>query len=273
MTFSLTKTLAFERIQAVFHRPHAAPLFVFGNQKSGTSAIAGLLSAATGEPLIRDFRGAREPHLGRLLRGETPVARFVSRNAWAFSTPIVKEPSLTFVAPQLLEQFPAARAVFIVRDPWANIRSILGRQNIRGDARHPAPEGGKRLNATWRSIFAGRDLGFEPDHFIGILAKRWLRAAEICDALGDRAVAIRYEDFNCSKSATIDSLSEKLNLTCKHDISGMVDHSFQRSGQVSGSVAEFFGPNLARINDICGSRAARLGYKRPDDAKRQLAAE
>jgi hypothetical protein len=274
MTFSVVQSLPFERIRSVFHRPHAAPVFVFGNQKSGTSAIAGLLSAATGEPLVRDFKGAREPYLGRLLRGETPVPRFVSQNAWAFSAPVVKEPSLTFVAAALMDHFPAARAVFIIHDPWSNIRSILGRQKIRGDAHGPLRDDGRRLNATWQSILAGRDLGLEPDHFIGILARRWLRAAQICDGLGDRVVTLRYEDFNRAKSNTIRHVIQRLDLTPKHDISGLVDHSFQRSGQSSASVAEFFGPNLARINDICASRAARFGYEVPGDgARERLAAE
>ena len=84
---------------------------------------------------------------------------------------------LTFVAPQLLHHFPESRAVFIVRDPWANIKSILGRSNLRGDADAPVRNDGKRLNPTWQSIFSGRDLGFAPDHYINILAKRWMRAA------------------------------------------------------------------------------------------------
>jgi hypothetical protein len=273
MSFSPVKTLLYERIRAVFHRPHAAPAFVFGNQKSGTSAIAGLISAATGETLTRDFRGAYEPHLSRLLHGETSIPAFVSKNAWAFSMPIIKEPSLTFVAPQLLDYFPASRAVFIIRDPRSNIRSILGRFNLRGDADRPERTDGKKLNRTWQSIIAGRDLGFAPDHFVDILAKRWVRAAQICEKLGDRAVVIRYEDFNRNKAETIDRLVKSLNLTARHDISGMVDHSFQRSGKSSASLSEFFGANLARIESICAETAARFGYDMRDQSAKRMAAE
>jgi hypothetical protein len=273
MGFSLAKTATFERLRAVFSRPHDAPLFVFGQQKAGTSAIAGLLCAATGEPLVRDFRGAREPHLGRLLRGELPVARFVSRNAWAFSMPIVKEPSLTFVAPALLDHFPKARAVFITRDPWANIRSILGRQRLSGDADLPVRGNGARPNKTWQSILSGRDLGLAPDHFIGILARRWVRAADICEQLGDRVVAVRYEDFNRDKANTINRLVAGVGMTPRNDISALLDHPFQRSGQSKESIAEFFGANLSRINDICADRAARLGYAVPNEADARIAAE
>lgn len=273
MAFSLAKTAAFERFRAIFSRPHDAPVFVFGQQKAGTSAIAGLLSAATGQPLTRDFRGAREPHLGSLLRREMPVARFVSRNAWAFSAPIIKEPSLTFVAPALLDHFPKARAVFITRDPWANIRSILGRQRLRGDAEQPVRDDGSRPNKTWQSILSGRDLGLAPDHFIGILAKRWLRAADICDELSGRCIAIRYEDFNCQKAATIARLVGQLGMTAENDISALVDHPFQRSGKSKESMAEFFGANLSRINDVCAARALRLGYVAPVESDLRVAAE
>jgi hypothetical protein len=271
MGFSLAKTLSYERIRAVFHHPHTAPIFVFGNQKSGTSAIAGLLSAATGEMLIRDFRGAREPHLGRLIRGETSMPDFVKKNAWAFSAPIVKEPSLTFVAPQLLEHFPASRAVFVIRNPWSNIKSILGRLNLCGDAACPVRPDGRPLNRTWQSILAGSDLGLEPDHYVSILAQRWVRAALICETLGDRAIAIRYEDFNRAKFATIQNTVQKLQLTSRHNIAGVVDHSFQRSGQSGVSVSDFFGANLARIDVICAGPAARFGYHMPE--QQRMAAE
>jgi hypothetical protein len=273
MGFSFANTLAYERLRAVFHRPHDAPTFIFGNQKAGTTAIAGLLAAATGETLIADFRGAREPYLGPLLRGDTSIADFVARNAWAFSAPIVKEPSLSFVAPALLNYFPVSRAVFIVRDPWANIRSILGRLTMRGDANAPVREDGRRLNPTWQSILAGRDLGFAPDHYIDTLAKRWVRAAQICETLGERVAVLRYEDFNRSKQQTIAGLIGALNLTARNDISNILNYPFQRSGQSDGSMAEFFGPNLARIDAICAETAARFGYQPPSRSAKSLAAE
>jgi len=273
MAFSFAKTVTYERLRAVFCRAHAAPVFVFGNQKSGTTAIAGLLSAATGEALTRDFRGAREPYLGPLMRGETGLNDFIVRNAWSFSLPIIKEASLSFIAPQLLEHFPESRAVFIIRDPWANIRSILGRLRLRGDGDAPLRDDGTSLNPTWQSILTGRDLGLEPDHYIDILAKRWLRAAQICEALEDRVVTIRYEDFNRSKAEAIYRLVDALGLTAHNDISGMVDHPFQRSGQSSASMTKFFGANLARIEAVCGPDASRFGYEAPERGAQRLAAE
>jgi hypothetical protein len=271
MISTRSRRLQAERFCSLFSRPHDAPLFIFGNQKSGTSAIAGLLSAATGEALIRDFAGAREPHLGRLMRGETSVSGFVKKNAWAFSAPIVKEPGLTFVAPQLLDHFPAGRAVFILRNPWSNIKSILGRLKLRGDAASPVRDDGGRINTTWQSILSGRDLGLAPDHYVGTLAARWVRAARICESLGDRVVTIRYEDFNRSKRATIHDSIRKLNMTARHDISAIVDYPFQRGGTPAVSMSEFFGPNLARIDEICATQAAHFGYDGPNSQR--MAAE
>src|SRR5205085_6773705 len=108
-------------------------------QKSGTSAIAALLGAATGLRAEIAVPGAWEPCLIPLLRHEVPISKFLRRNALAFSAPIVKEPCLTFIAPRLLDYFPAAQAVFIVREPFQNIRSMLDRLGIAGNLQEFVP--------------------------------------------------------------------------------------------------------------------------------------
>jgi len=108
-------------------------MFVFGNQKSGTTAIASLLAAATAKTVTLDFAGAEVPYATALLGGGIPIAEFVRRNSWAFSAQVIKEPTLTFVAPALMDHFGVARAAFIVRNPYDNIRSMLVRQKLRGD--------------------------------------------------------------------------------------------------------------------------------------------
>lgn len=258
MHFVLNKRLARERLLALIRRPNPSVRLVFGNQKSGTSAIAGLIAAAAGKPLITDFAGAQEPFIGKLIRGETSIADFVSRNAWAFSAPIVKEPSLTFVAPALMDHFGGARAVMVIRDPWQNIRSILERVDVRGDLDRVV-QGTRRINPTWRSILAGDDLGLPPQHYIDVLARRWLRAAEIAEQLKDRLVLVRYEDFARAKQATIERLAGALSLPVVEDIAAIVDRPFQRQGR-GADPKEFFGENYARIGRICGQEAARHGY-------------
>jgi len=253
------KKLIGERLRALAARPNPRPLFVFGNQKSGTTAIAGLLAAATQRRATLDFAGATEPHIGRLLRRETPLADFVRHNSWAFSAQIVKEPNLTFAAPQLMEHFAAPRAVFIVRDPRDNIRSILDRLELPGDLESLDVES-VRANRTWRSLLAGRDLGLAEDHYIATLAWRWLRAIEILQSAHARFVLLRYEDFKVDRPGAIAQLAEELELDATRDIGALEQHSFQRPG-TPRPAREFFGrKNLGRIESICGTAAAALGY-------------
>jgi len=259
MHFTLNKRVLRERLLALFSTPNEAPLLVFGNQKSGTSVIAGLLAEATGKRLITDFAGAQEPYIGELIRGDISIANYVRRNAWAFSAPIVKEPGLTFVAPALMTHFKESRAVMVLRNPWQNIRSILERVDVRGDADKLIP-GQRRLNRTWRSILAGSDLGLPPAHYIDILAQRWLKAAEIAETLGERAKIIRYEDFSRHKRETIETLARDLGLPVVADISEKLDHQFQPRGRGADPKA-FFGQNYERIEAICGAKAKQLGYE------------
>lgn len=259
MHFTLNKRVLRERLLALFSTPNEAPLLVFGNQKSGTSAVAGLLAQATGKQLITDFAGAQEPYIGEFVRGDVSITDYVRRNAWAFSAPIVKEPGLTFAAPALMTHFGKSRAVMVLRNPWQNIRSILERVDVRGDEDKLVP-GQRPLNRTWQSILAGSDLGLPPAHYIDILAQRWLKAAQIAETLGDRAKLIRYENFSQHKRETIETLARDLGLPVVNDISEKLDHQFQPRGRGADPKA-FFGKNYARIATICGAKAAQLGYE------------
>lgn len=249
-----------ERFRALFAQVNPNPLFVFGNQKSGTTAIASLLGAAAGKRIALDFAGAAEPHIGRLLRGETRVGDFVRRNAWSFSADIVKEPSLTFVAPALMDHFGARRAVFILREPADNIRSILDRLGLAGDLAEIDPDRIK-ANRTWRSALAGRDLGLPRDHYVATLARRWLRAAQIYRSERGRFVPIRYEDFKADRTGAIARLADALDLRATHDISARAQVPFQRPGVQRDPRAFFGAENLARIQAICGSMAHELDYR------------
>ncbi len=258
MASILNKRVMRERLLALVSKPNEAALFVFGNQKSGTSAVAGLLAEATELRLITDFAGAQEPYVGELIRGETAVADYVTRNAWAFSAPIIKEPGLTFMAPALMDHFSSKRAIMVLRNPWHNIRSILERVDVRGDAAQIVP-GQRKLNRTWRGILSGSDLGLAPAHYIDILAQRWMRAVEITERLDNRLILVRYEDFSRKKRETIERLARELDLPVVTDISRKVDHPFQPRGRGTDPKS-FFGENYARITRICGAKAAQYGY-------------
>ncbi len=252
------KKLIRERVRALATQPHPRPIFVFGNQKSGTTAVAGLLAAATDKRATLDFAGATEPFIGRLLRRETTLDAFVRMNAWAFSADIVKEPNLTFAAPQLLDHFQSAPAVFVIREPRDNIRSILDRLELPGDLAALDTDRVK-ANRTWRSVLAGRDLGLPPDHYIATLARRWLSAVAIYQAARERFALIRYRDFRADRAAAIARLADTLTLEKKTDIAPIAHQQFQRKG-MPREAQEFFGrDNLDRIDAICGAAAASLG--------------
>ena len=255
-----SKRLLAERARATLTRPHPAPLFLFGNQKSGGTAIAGLLSAATGLRAALDLEGTTAPRFARLVRGKTTLEDFVTKNAWSFSAPIVKDGNLTFVAEPLMAHFGVARAIFILRNPCDNIRSILDRLKLPGDLAH-LDVATIRANATWRGILSGGDLDFSPDHYVSILARRWRQAAEICEAGGDAFVRVRYEDFLADKRGEIERLGRAFDLETPNDIGALLERDYQRRGNPAVALRKFFGEeNSRRIADICGEAAGRLGY-------------
>jgi hypothetical protein len=237
-------------------------VFVFGNQKSGTTAIAALLSRAAGLPVTLDFYGAREPHLGRLLRGELSVDRFVTANRYPLSKAIVKEPNLTFVADKLMEHFESSKAVFVVRDPRENIKSLLARLSIPGHLDGLSLSDTWLPNTTWRSILEGRDLGSGYTHYIDVLAHRWSAAAAVYFANPDKYVLLRYEDFLLNKVESIYSLAFSLSLVVTGEIAPYVDVQYQVASDKRVDANAFFGgKNLSRINTLCSEYMHLLQYK------------
>lgn len=261
-SFRERRRLWAERARAVTAAPHPSPVLVFGNQKSGTSAVAALLAEAAGLEARIDFAGGWEPYLGRVLRGETSITAFVKANAWAFSAPVVKEPGLTFFAVDLLDHFGLENGVFIVRNPWANIRSILNRLGLRGDGE--AVDLDALPNRTWRSVVTGADLGLPADGYIATLARRWARAAEVYLSTPERFHLVRYEDFNAAKAETIEALAAAMRLEVRNDITASLDKAFQRPGRPVDDLGAFFGAaNSARIGELCSAQARALGYAAP----------
>jgi hypothetical protein len=106
------------------------PVFVLGNQKSGTTAIAVLLGQHTG---LSTSLGLTTQHSGRVVdihRGNAPIDALVQENELEFSRDLIKDSNLTFLYRYLRDRFPEARFAMVVRDPRANVRSILDRLSI-----------------------------------------------------------------------------------------------------------------------------------------------
>ena len=254
--------------RALNARVHPDPVFVLGTQKSGTSAIASLLAIAAGlEATIDLRRDLIRPRVAEVALGARSFRRFVRRNAVDFSRPIVKEPNLTFLLPEILGRWPQARIVFVDRDPVQTVRSVLDRLEMPGDL-----EDLDRLDAAtavgvpegWRIVLDSRWCerhapGGQPDrprrHYIEELARRSLlsrRIAEACArARPERTAIVSYESFRADKVGTIERLLESLRLPMRVGEEGLLPHldrPFQPPGRYAHvDPTRFFGANLERL--------------------------
>ena len=242
-------------------RVHPRPVFVLGNQKSGTSAIAALLGRACGLSVSIDMLLEIErPHFQQVHAGTLSFERYVQLNRWEFSHEIVKEPNLTLLHPWLVEAFPESPIVFVLRDPRDHIRSLLNNIDIPGDLAELGPALRARLNPTWRLVLDGRWLGIEGDHYIEQLAGRWARCARIYLDQPDGMRLVRYEAFQADKQGEIRRLASALGIPVVRDIDDALDRPFQRPGDRGADWTRFFGENLSRIPAVCGEEMRALGY-------------
>lgn len=256
-----SKAIVAERIRAAWSMPNPRPLFVFGNQKSGATAVAGLLAAGAGLRASLDLHGSRVPYFTQLLHGETSLDSFVEQNAYSFSAPIIKDANLTFIAGRVMERFKVERAVFVVRNPFDNIRSILDRLKVPGNL-NSLEVHALKANRTWRAILSGEDLNLPPGHYVATLARRWLKAANCYDRLRTQLVAVLYDEFRANKRDVIGEVAQSFGLSATNDITPLLDHPFQRPGRPTCDFEGFFGQeNLTRIEDICGPMAAQFVYR------------
>lgn len=247
-----------------FARIHPAPVFVLGNQKSGTTAIASLLASHTGSAVTLDiFFRCRGPVLAALLTQKLTLREFVRRHRGYFCVPVIKEPSLTFFYRELRECFPGAKFCWIVRDPRDNIRSILNRLRVPGDLNDiddsylegfPADRG-------WRLILDGALFGMAGGNYIETLALRWNRTAQLAAKHRAEIYQLRYEDFSQDKAGSITRLAREVGLDPTHDISHEVDVQYQPRGNREIRWIDFFGArNLELIERTCHAMMTEFGY-------------
>jgi len=269
-TQALRNKLLFNWVPAIrplvytFYTPQAAPVFVMGNQKSGTSAVAALLARACGLSYDIDIGGFRVPEYTDIYADQTKLSSLIRRRAKIeFSKGLVKEPNLTFLLPEIRRLHPRSRLAFVVRDPRANIRSTLNRLEIPGNLQSIVPDEYPELSPMWRAILFNEWVG-DPGrklNYIGRSAERWRIATEHYQNAGEAAALIRYEDFKRTKQAAIEDLARRLGLVVKHDISSFVDVQFQPAGQQTTDFLSFFGSaNLATIEQECAAGMRLFQY-------------
>ncbi|OOE58074.1 sulfotransferase family protein [Salinivibrio sp. IB282] len=211
------------------------PVFILGVQKSGTTAIAALLSDATETPVTLDITRAISRPGAKTLRkyGVEDFGDFICRYRREFSRKIIREPGLTFDYQSLKEYFPKARFVMIMREPKDNVRSILNRLQVPDNLQWLDPEQWLELKRSpaWRINLDSSWLGHWPESYVDLLAYRWRLSAEIYFNEPEAFTLIRYENFLTDKKSTVENLAHILGFEVTAEILGKVDNQYQPKGK------------------------------------------
>ena len=248
------------RLLNPFIRLSDAPIIVLGNQKSGTSAIAHLLADYGSLSKTIDIPPLWPPVGVEIMQGKKGLDAIVRQYRVYFSADLIKEPMLTFFADQLLTEFPHARYVFVVRNPYDNIYSLLASRGIPG---HLSELSGEYLptKPQHKIIVDASVWGGEAENYVGVLAHRWNTAVNTYLNANNQMILARYEDFCQDKVGFISELGNQLNIRQKQDIADKVDIQYQPSEKRGKTREEFFGDNLSHIRRICRSHMIELCYE------------
>lgn len=242
------------RINNIISKPNREALFVFGHQKSGTTAIAELLARYVGKSLTIDPPCTWEPYFSKLLNGEINLEKHIIANSYDFSKDIIKDPNLSYFFNQLEKTFNIDQYIVIVRNPFDNIRSILNRLGVPGDKDEINIE---NLPYYWHSTF-GIEKG---ENYVRVLAKNWIKAYENINMLeSDKCILVKYEDFLMDKEKFIGTIASNLKLVEVNDISKLVDHQFQPKGVNQSKEVFFNDKNINIIYDTCFTKMKYFGY-------------
>ena len=239
------------------------PIFILGNQKSGTSIIVELVGDASKKSFVNDIDKIYEPIQYKLYTKVLPFKNFIESIAYQeFSAEIIKEPSLTLFYKELIKLYPKSKYVFIIRDPRDNIRSILDRVKLSGNKNISLDDiSASDLTIEWKKILDNRWLGYVGNDCIESLAYRWNLFAKIYNDNRENMILVRYEDFLADKAKYIDRLCSRLEIKYS-DISNKVDIQYQPKGNSSVNLEDFFGiENLNKIKNMCYDNAVIFDYK------------
>ena len=252
-------TRLFENLKA---EVNPRPIFVLGNQKSGTTVIAALLAKMAGLSVALDLRKeVHRPIILNVKKGDVSFESFVKRNKLDFSRDLIKSPDLTLFYEELRNYFPEAKFLFIVRDPRANIRSILDRLKIPGNQNKLTDEEWATVPPAWRLVLDGKWLNLSGENYIEMLAARWNFCADLYLKRREVFKMSRYEDFMKNKVGEIRRNVQSFGLPEKNDISKDLEVEYQPKGRHQNVDWQlFFGNNFARINKICGERMRLFNY-------------
>ena len=254
-----------KKIKSFFSKVNSSPIFILGNPKSGTTVIANLLSKATNQSLTSDFQNAIK-HTTLQLELDFKLLNFnnfIKQYKYEFSKEIIKEPFLSFYTEELIKSFPNAKFIWIVRNPYQNIRSILNRLKIPGNLPKINFNNFAELEKkpAWKLNLQSKMFGYNSSNYIEALAFRWNYAINIYKQNLDKIILVKYEDFIIDKKKYIDGLALDLGFTIQTDISNYVNIQYQPKGNAEIDLKEFFGEkNYKIIERLCKENMKKLGY-------------
>lgn len=240
-------------------RVHPEPIFILGKAKSGTTAIASLLSKITGQPVTIDLfdkirRSPKAHILNKLYSRELPFDDFIQAYKFYLSSPLNKAPKLTDFYDELCQCFPKAKFIFIVRDPRDNIRSLLNRRNVPGNLKSFPGKEYYQFKSFTNTSLAG-------NNYIEKMAHSWNVTVQKYIENSNNMVLIRYEYFMLDKVGSISNLAKQVGLNPISDITEYLDIQYQPRGNREISWQDFFGEaNLRSIETICREQIDYFGY-------------
>ncbi len=239
-------------------------IFILGFQKSGTTAIAALLSILTKKTVMLDLKSAIDTPEWKL--SFKYPAFCISDKLFKYRTElnkyILKEPGFSIFYPELHNLYKSSKFVFVVRNPFDNIRSILNRLNIPGDLDTIDSNDYSFYNKSlaWQINLDSSWLGYQEINYIDSLAFKWSYIVRLYIENKNNIILIRYEDFVKDKELSIRELANKLHLVQKKEITTHKDHQYQKKGIPVSNYNDFFGNNFNYIMDHCYDLAKEIGY-------------
>ena len=254
-----------QKILSFFTIVNSKPLFILGNQKSGTTVIANLLSQATSKSLTSDFQSAIS-HKTLQLELDFHLLKFsdfIQDYKYEFSKDIIKEPFLSYYIDELINEFPKAKFVLIIRSPFQNIRSILNRLIVPGNLEKINFDTYHEIIKTpvWKLAMQSNMLGIYSSHYIEAMANRWNYIVNSYLKNSNRIHLVKYEDFLNDKGTFIYNLSNNLELKILENIEKDVNVQYQPKGNAEIDLKDFFGAvNYKMIERLCKENLKKLGY-------------
>jgi hypothetical protein len=225
-------------------------IVVIGHQRSGTSAIASLLSAAAAVRLVDDPPWTYTPNVRQVYGDGAATTTYLEEHRTDFEFGILKAPALTPLAPFIERWKPSLRFVVVVRNPRDTVAASLEWRRHRDDD----------------SDFNFWDLGWlgiEETDRLRALAWRWRRYMEMAEQL-KRATWVSYDCFCCDKEGTVRRLVAALGLEECACVASLTERQFKKNfgdRRIRGLDrwrSEFSVEQVEQIDALCDSTWRRV---------------